>query len=69
MVVAGYGDGGEALLLKATEDARKSDACRKIEAYLKTRETHFVVVGAGHLVGEQGIVQTLRRKGYTVEQL
>ena len=35
MVAAGYGDGGEALLLKATENVRKVEACRKIEAYLK----------------------------------
>jgi uncharacterized protein YbaP (TraB family) len=28
-----------------------------------------VVVGAGHLVGSQGIIEILRGKGYMVEQL
>ena len=29
----------------------------------------MVVVGAMHLVGEQGLVQLLRTRGYTVEQV
>ena len=41
---------------------------RKIEAFLKTGKTYFVAVGAGHLVGERGIVNQLRRKNYRVEQ-
>ncbi len=40
----------------------------KIEAYLATGRSHFVVVGAGHLVGEQGIVELLRDAGYRVTQ-
>ena len=40
----------------------------KIEGYLKTKETYFVVVGAGHLVGSKGIIQMLKEKGYSVEQ-
>ncbi len=41
----------------------------KIERYLGTNDTHFVVVGAGHLVGEKGIVQLLKKKGYSLQQL
>ena len=41
----------------------------KIEDFLRTRETYFVVVGAGHLVGDQGIIEILKGKGYFVEQL
>ncbi|HMK49388.1 MAG TPA: TraB/GumN family protein [Thermodesulfovibrionales bacterium] len=41
----------------------------KIEDYLKTDEVHFVVVGAGHLVGRRGVINLLRNKGYSVEQL
>ncbi|MBU2538186.1 MAG: TraB/GumN family protein [Proteobacteria bacterium] len=40
-----------------------------IEAYHKTPEKEFILVGAGHLVGSEGIVEILRRKGYTVEKL
>lgn len=31
--------------------------------------THFAVVGAGHLVGEEGILALLTRKGFQVRQL
>ena len=39
----------------------------KIEDYLGANDTCFVVVGAGHLVGEKGIIQLLKKKGYYVE--
>jgi len=41
----------------------------KIEDYLKGKETYFVIVGAGHLVGDRGIIEILKGKGYLVEQL
>ncbi len=41
----------------------------RIEGYLREKGTYFVVVGAGHLIGERGIVEALRKKGYPVEQL
>ena len=40
-----------------------------IEAYHKTPEKEFILVGAGHLVGPDGIIEALRRKGYKVEKL
>lgn len=40
----------------------------KIESFLKEKKNFFVVIGAGHLVGEEGIVSLLKQKGYTVEQ-
>jgi len=37
---------------------------------LFTRKGHtFVVVGAAHLVGPDGLISLLRAKGYTVEQM
>ncbi len=48
---------------------RNRNMASKIEGYLKTGETHFVVVGAGHLLGEKGIINLLRQKGYQIEQL
>jgi uncharacterized protein YbaP (TraB family) len=47
---------------------RNDAMTRKIEAFLETGKTYFVAVGAGHLVGERGIVNQLRRKNYRVEQ-
>jgi uncharacterized protein YbaP (TraB family) len=41
----------------------------KIEEYLKEKETFFVIVGAGHLVGNQGIIELLKGKGFPLEQL
>jgi uncharacterized protein len=41
----------------------------KIEDFLRTNEIYFVIVGAGHLVGNQGIIEILKGKGYLVEQL
>jgi uncharacterized protein YbaP (TraB family) len=40
----------------------------KIEGYLRTGKPYFVVVGAAHLVGKDGIPERLREKGYAVEQ-
>lgn len=41
----------------------------KIEGYLKDGGTYFVVVGAGHLVGDRGIIELLRKRQYKVEQI
>jgi uncharacterized protein YbaP (TraB family) len=40
----------------------------KVEEYLKTNRRYFVVAGGAHMVGEEGIVELLRRRGHTVEQ-
>lgn len=41
----------------------------KIEGYLKSGGTYFVVVGAGHLVGDRGIISLLKQRKYKVEQI
>jgi uncharacterized protein YbaP (TraB family) len=41
----------------------------KIEDFLRTKETYFVIVGAGHLVGSRGIIGLLGGKGYLIQQL
>jgi uncharacterized protein YbaP (TraB family) len=48
---------------------RNKKMASKIEDFLRTKETYLVVVGAGHLVGNKGIIELLRGKGYFVEQL
>jgi len=71
----------EAVALKAGEDRRlagifeklyyerNSAMASKIEEFLRTKNTYFVVVGAGHLIGNKGVVELLKRKGYLVEQI
>ncbi len=39
----------------------------KIKSYLNQNENYFVLVGAGHLVGEKGILTLLKNAGYSVE--
>jgi len=41
----------------------------RIEAMLESPEIELVLVGAAHLVGEEGILAALESKGYTVTQL
>lgn len=41
----------------------------QIEAMLKTRAVEFVLVGALHLVGEDGLLTQLAARGYTVRKL
>jgi uncharacterized protein YbaP (TraB family) len=40
-----------------------------IDAYQRTVQTEFILVGVGHLVGPDGILKALERKGYKVEKL
>jgi len=58
----------EPLMTKLLDD-RNTAMTAKIEHFLQTPKSYFVAVGAGHLVGEQGILSQLRRKNFSVEQL
>jgi hypothetical protein len=40
-----------------------------VERHLKSSEPAFVVVGAGHLVGKDGVVRQLKTHGFKVEQV
>ena len=39
---------------------------RKLLEYLQTRKTYFVVVGAGHLIGKDSVIDLLERRHYQV---
>ena len=41
----------------------------KLHELAKQGGDYFVVVGAGHLTGPEGIVALLEKRGYTIEQL
>jgi uncharacterized protein len=56
-------------LFDALITARNRAWMPKIEALIKGGDDALVVVGAGHLVGTQGVVAMLRAKGYTLEQM
>ena len=56
-------------LMEKVFDERNVKMVEKIDGYLKGSDSCFVVVGAGHLVGEKGIVKLLQDKKYQVEQV
>jgi pheromone shutdown protein TraB len=49
--------------------ARNRKWIPEIEGYLRSGRTYFVVVGAGHIGGPEGLLALLKARGYQVEQL
>lgn len=62
-------DASLAPILQKLFDERNVKMASKIEGYLNSNGRYFVIVGAGHLVGNRGLVELLTSKGYVVEQL
>ena len=56
-------------LKKVLLQKRNGRWLKQIERFLHGQKNYLIVVGAGHLVGESGLVALLRQKGYTVKQL
>ena len=56
-------------LFEALVTKRNTSWMPKIEALLHEPDDALVVVGAAHLVGKQGVVEMLRAKGYSVQQM
>jgi uncharacterized protein YbaP (TraB family) len=54
--------------MKKLVDDRNDAMTAKIEQLLATPKTYFIAVGAGHLIGDRGIVSQLRAKPLAVEQ-
>ncbi|WP_460804788.1 TraB/GumN family protein [Microbulbifer agarilyticus] len=48
---------------------RNRDMAKKIQVLSGQHNTLFVVVGAGHLVGEKSITELLEKDGFTVKQI
>ncbi|WP_458122566.1 TraB/GumN family protein [Paenibacillus sp. Z6-24] len=62
-LMAGDAEYNQAMLVD-----RNIGMANKIDGYLKNgkKEEYFIVVGAGHYMGEHGIIQLLENKGYKV---
>lgn len=56
-------------VLKQLIDDRNVSMAKKIQHMLADNKNYFVVVGAGHLVGEKGIVSILKKHNLPVERL
>lgn len=50
-------------------DERNARFAQGAAAFLEENQTVFMAVGAGHLPGENGILQRLENMGYTVEKI
>ena len=60
-------ESGPASLMKKMVNDRNITMTASLEQYLKGKEPCFVVVGAAHLLGDNGIIKLLQSKGYRVE--
>lgn len=48
---------------------RNKNMTSKIEGFISENKKYFIVVGAGHIVGEDGIIKALEDKGYSITRL
>lgn len=48
---------------------RNRSMSEKIEGYLTGKKVYFIVVGAGHLVGKDSIIDILQKKKYKIKRL
>ena len=48
---------------------RDEEMCKKIEGFLKIKDSYFVAVGAMHLIGEGSIIDRLEKKGYEISKI
>jgi uncharacterized protein YbaP (TraB family) len=60
--------GGDPALYESLLAARNRKWIPKIEALLNGDRNYLVIVGTGHLVGPDGVVELLRRAGITAVQ-
>ena len=60
---------GVKAIQEAMFDERNKRMTDKISQYLQEDSSYFVVVGAGHLIGENGIVDLLSKRGYTAKRM
>jgi uncharacterized protein YbaP (TraB family) len=67
-LISGSWDGASGLQEKMFAE-RNPHMADVAEQCLKSRQRCFVVVGAGHLVGSEGVVRLLEDRGFKVEQL
>ncbi len=62
-------DGKESRLYKVMITDRNQSMAEKILKAMQDNRKYFVVVGAAHLVGKQGVPALLKAKGFTIEAL
>ncbi len=69
MFQADFEQSGAKAMYKALFDDRNINMANQISEYIKANKSLFVVVGAGHIIGENGIVELLRKEGFKLVQI
>lgn len=59
-------EGGTENMFQLVFTERNQRMVAAVEQFLAQGKSVFLVVGVGHMLGEQGLVEELRRRGYTV---
>ena len=70
VVVEEFGDSKEGMLAKERVfDNRHPPMAERIDSYFKLPEKHFVVIGVGHMFGENNLLDALSKRGITVKRI
>jgi len=69
MFQADFEQPGAKAMYQAIFDDRNINMTKKISENIKANKSLFVVVGAGHIIGEQGIVELLKKEGFKLVQI
>ncbi|GFZ32680.1 hypothetical protein CSC2_32060 [Clostridium zeae] len=48
---------------------RNDAMLKKVEGYIASDDKYFIVVGAAHIIGQDGLIEKLKAKGYTITRL
>ncbi|MGL4853662.1 MAG: TraB/GumN family protein, partial [Lentisphaeria bacterium] len=56
-------------ILQILNNSRNKVFFKQIERYINSGKKVFVVVGAAHLVGEDGLLKSFEKNGYKIEQV
>ena len=70
VVVEEFGESKEGMLAKQRVfDNRHPPMAERIDSYFKSPEKHFVVIGVGHMFGENNLLEALAKRGITVKRV
>ncbi|MEI6089256.1 MAG: TraB/GumN family protein [bacterium] len=50
-------------------DERNANMIKKIEGFINKGGNYFIIAGTAHYMGDKGIIQSLRNKGYQINRL
>ena len=65
-----FGDSKEGMMAKQRVfDNRHPPMAERIDSYFKSPERHFVVIGVGHMFGDNNLLDALAKRGVTVKRV